>query len=409
MADVPLHVGLLAGPDTLDVYGDTLRHVCTGLIGEGVQVSIVGDAGLGLEEHFGPPVRLLTVPRTRILRPREHLGALGERLSRQGCRVLHALSESALRWLGMLRGGQSFGVVGTLSCGMERSAGMMGPAGGAVSLGAGWVEGGGGVAGWLGRLAGVDRYRQSWEGRLFVDRWVGLSSRVAQEGRERLGKDVEVVGLGTFVGEEISFGRGAVHPPGLLCTTPLVADCGVDRLVEAFGRVSAVDPRMMLFLCGEGPREGQIRRQVRELGLGERVMFTAVPVSWRDRVGAVDVFVEPGCGVQVRSDLVEAMAAGMCCVGVRGDALDVLEHGVSGQLVAAGDSFGLTDALRRIVLDERYAVGLAEGGQRRAREVGSAARTAIRLAGLYGEVARGLLQTERSGVSRVLAGGRLPD
>jgi glycosyltransferase involved in cell wall biosynthesis len=134
---------------------------------------------------------------------------------------------------------------------------------------------------------------------------------------------------------------------------------GLDVLLRAFERVPG-----RLVLAGGGTEE----RRLRELA-GERVSFLGrldrdevVPVY-----GEADVFVLPSLSEPWGMVLNEAAAAGLPLVATDGvgAARELVEDGVNGFLVPAGDEAALAEALRRLADDPDFRAAAG----RRSREL----------------------------------------
>jgi glycosyltransferase involved in cell wall biosynthesis len=123
---------------------------------------------------------------------------------------------------------------------------------------------------------------------------------------------------------------------------------GLDVLLAAFRRVPGE-----LVLVGGGSEETALRQQA-----SERVRF----VGQLDRDAVVphyataDVFVLPSRSEPWGMVLNEAAAAGLPLVATDGvgAAHELIEHGVNGFRVPAGDERALADALRRLAEDEEF-------------------------------------------------------
>lgn len=118
---------------------------------------------------------------------------------------------------------------------------------------------------------------------------------------------------------------------------------GLPVLIDALAHME--DPDVRLLLVGGGPEDERLRQQVRDLGLGDRVIFTGrVPHSDVDRYySLVDVFVYPRLNMRL-TDLVtplkplEAMAQmKMVSASDVGGHRELIEDGVTGALFKAGD------------------------------------------------------------------------
>jgi glycosyltransferase involved in cell wall biosynthesis len=128
----------------------------------------------------------------------------------------------------------------------------------------------------------------------------------------------------------------------------LDAEKGLDVLLRAFARVPGE-----LLLAGSGRDEGRLRAmapdRVRFLGPLDRDEL----VRW---YAAADAFVLPSRSEPWGMVLNEAAAAGLPLVATEeaGAARDLVENGVNGFRVPAGNEDALATALRRIAEDARF-------------------------------------------------------
>lgn len=122
---------------------------------------------------------------------------------------------------------------------------------------------------------------------------------------------------------------------------------GVDLLAAAFARIAASRPHISLEFVGTGELGPALRSILR--GLGDRVSFTGF-VQWAELPQAyhrADVLVAPsrydGWGLVVP----EGLAAGLPVISTdrTGAAIDLIEPGLNGWRVTAGDGESLTRAM----------------------------------------------------------------
>ena len=142
-------------------------------------------------------------------------------------------------------------------------------------------------------------------------------------------------------------------------------------LVRAVARACAQDSeaaaRMRLVIVGDGPQRGEVEDALRASGVADRVWLAGA----RDDVAAIlrglDCFVLPSIAEGVSNTILEAMASGLPVVatGVGGNP-ELIDEGVSGRLVPAGDD----DALAAVLLD-----CMRDGP--RAQRLGRAARLTV--------------------------------
>jgi glycosyltransferase involved in cell wall biosynthesis len=172
---------------------------------------------------------------------------------------------------------------------------------------------------------------------------------------------------------------------------------GARILATAFVRVAKDNPRSHLLLVGDGPELQATRDIVRRNGLDSRL--TAVgqvaPAEVPVYLDASDILVAPQVplpgGVEFfgsPTKLFEYMAAGKAIVASRlGQIGNVLEHGVTGWLVEAGDVGELAEALCILADAPEQRRELGARARRKAVESHSWRRNARRIAGAYSELA----------------------
>jgi len=126
----------------------------------------------------------------------------------------------------------------------------------------------------------------------------------------------------------------------------LTAQKSLERALEAVAAADGVS----LVIAGEGPDRGPLERRVADLGLGGRVSFLgALP---RERVvelfRAADATILSSSWENFPHTVVEALAVGTPVLAMEaGGVSEVVQDGVNGLLVAAGDTDALAEAVRR--------------------------------------------------------------
>ena len=113
-----------------------------------------------------------------------------------------------------------------------------------------------------------------------------------------------------------------------------------------------------------------LRAQVERLGLGERVHFAgfrADPVAIMDEL---DLLVHPADNESFGRALIEAMAAGLPVVGVRGGGVaEIVSHGETGLLAPPDDAAALATCIEQLLRDPALRARLGAAGRRRAESV----------------------------------------
>jgi glycosyltransferase involved in cell wall biosynthesis len=137
--------------------------------------------------------------------------------------------------------------------------------------------------------------------------------------------------------------------------------------LEVAAALAKVFPDGVFVIAGEGPDEAMLRGMARELGLGERVVFTGYVPDSRVVYAAADVLLMPSRFEGLPMTLLEAMSSGLPVVASRLDGIaEVVGDGVDGFLVDGGSAEGFVQCASRLLGDSAHAAA-----------VGAAAREAV--------------------------------
>lgn len=168
----------------------------------------------------------------------------------------------------------------------------------------------------------------------------------------------------------------------------LVAQKGVDVLLQAFAVVLRRCPRSRLFVVGEGDLELYLKRVARYLGILDRVSF----VPWqtgtallrlyqRAQVAVMPSYYEPFGIVAL-----EVMACSRPLVASRvGGLAELVEDGVQGYLVPVGDHLAMAGRLAELILRPGRRQEMGRAARERAAQFTWAA-TSSRTAALYDDL-----------------------
>jgi phosphatidylinositol alpha-1,6-mannosyltransferase len=147
---------------------------------------------------------------------------------------------------------------------------------------------------------------------------------------------------------------------------------GHDQLIDALPALHRDVPGARLIFVGTGDDVVRLQKKARELGVDGHVTFTGFlsDTSLREAYREAAVFAMPSRGEGFGLTYLEAMSAGLPCVGSRQDAAsEIIEDGRTGYLVDQDDVAGLADRLRRLLSDPSLRAELGAHGQERwARE-----------------------------------------
>lgn len=132
-----------------------------------------------------------------------------------------------------------------------------------------------------------------------------------------------------------------------------------DRMPEVF-------PRLRLAMIGDGPLRAEVHDFLEQAGVADQAWLPGAREDIPDCLRALDLFVLPSLAEGICNTILEAMATGLPVIATDvGGNPDLVQPGVTGTLVPAGDPGAMADALMAYPDDsERTA---REGAAARAR------------------------------------------
>ena len=155
----------------------------------------------------------------------------------------------------------------------------------------------------------------------------------------------------------------------------------VERLTAPIGRP------LRLILVGDGSQRAHLEALVRELGIGERVVFAGQRGDVPGVLRAMDVFVSPSLNEGISNTVLEAMATGLPVVATRvGGNPEVVTEGVTGRLLDAQEPRELATAIADIVRSDSVRESMATASRRHALERFGLDGMVARYDALYSEV-----------------------
>jgi glycosyltransferase involved in cell wall biosynthesis len=144
---------------------------------------------------------------------------------------------------------------------------------------------------------------------------------------------------------------------------------GIFDLLEALAALRPAVPDVRLVCAGDGDRIA-VARYAERLGIADAVKFTGWvgPSGKRALFESAAVFAMPSYDAALPVSLLEAMAAGVPVVASAvGGIPEVVVDGVSGFLVAPGDSGSLSRLLRKLLIDPALGARLGAAARESAR------------------------------------------
>jgi glycosyltransferase involved in cell wall biosynthesis len=164
--------------------------------------------------------------------------------------------------------------------------------------------------------------------------------------------------------------KWGMSAPVVLFVGRLVAEKGVEFLIQAFHEVVKKIPDAKLVIVGGGPKENELkslqrRLQTKNVFFVERVENRLMPNIY---VGC-NVLVVPSLREPFGNVVLEAMASGRPVIGSYvGGMKDTIVHGETGYHVPPGNTKMLSDFLLEILSDESLSVKLGKNARKRVLE-----------------------------------------
>lgn len=176
-------------------------------------------------------------------------------------------------------------------------------------------------------------------------------------------------------------------PPGVPVVTIVAAlrpGKGHALAIAAWPRVLRRTPEARLLVVGSGALEPPLRRQVAELRLERRVIFTGMRTDVPQILRGTSVVLLPSMSEALPTTLIEAAAAGrpVVATSVGGVPEIVVDH-ETGVLVPAGDGDALTEAVSGLLTDGPTRAALGANARLRAERLFGMRLWAERLRALY--------------------------
>lgn len=170
----------------------------------------------------------------------------------------------------------------------------------------------------------------------------------------------------------------------------LSAQKQMDHLVGVFGELAPAHPDVDLWIWGEGERQAELERQVRDAGLAHRVFLPGrTDAPWAE-MAASEMLVLSSAYEGFPNVMLEAMALGLPCVAYDcpSGPRELSEQGEAAVLVPLNDRARLRDEIARLLDD-------ADARQRLGARAAASVRQRYRLASILAEWDRLILAARR--------------
>lgn len=177
---------------------------------------------------------------------------------------------------------------------------------------------------------------------------------------------LEVVVLPTLLDAAVLPAPRTAWPPLLLWHDELTLRADPHTALEAFALLRAASPEARLLLVGTGPLAASVQQWAAELDVAQAVAYRPALTTAQRRaaLAAAGIFWRTAQEDNLPQVLLEAAAAGAAIVATRaGAAPELIDDGVDGLLVAAGDAAALAQATARVLARPFLAASLADNAR----------------------------------------------
>ncbi|MCF6218071.1 MAG: glycosyltransferase family 4 protein [Gammaproteobacteria bacterium] len=171
------------------------------------------------------------------------------------------------------------------------------------------------------------------------------------------------------------------------CFGRLSPEKGQEVLLEAFARVTPKHSKVKVMLVGDGQEGVSLKALAERLGISNQVVFCGYQRAMQDYYEAVDIVVMPSHSEGLPNVVLEAQAARKPVIvtdvgGVR----EIVEDGVNGRVVPAGDRLALAEAISAVVSSRQLCAQYAKKGYEMLYPKFSPAQRAKKITTLYQEL-----------------------
>lgn len=178
----------------------------------------------------------------------------------------------------------------------------------------------------------------------------------------------------------------------ILCASRLSRRKGFNYAIDAFAKIYKKYPNLRLTIAGgEGNAEGELKQQVKDFGIEDKVYFTGLVDPNTEFVHhhrASDVFVLPSDNEGMSNNMLEAMASGMPIIMTpTGGADELINEGVNGFIVKFRDGADIAEKLEKLINNPELTKSMGEESRKIAEKM-SWKNVAREYFEVYGKVAK---------------------
>jgi glycosyltransferase involved in cell wall biosynthesis len=140
-------------------------------------------------------------------------------------------------------------------------------------------------------------------------------------------------------------------------------------LLEVLPEITQKFPEVQVLFLGKGPLEEEIKQNVSDSGLGDKIIFAGFRQDLEHILPCLNLVVHPATMEGLGVSLLQAAAAGVPVVAFAcGGIPEIVWNGYNGFTVKPGDVNGLKNALCTILKDDKLAISMGNNGRRLVKE-----------------------------------------
>lgn len=153
------------------------------------------------------------------------------------------------------------------------------------------------------------------------------------------------------------------NPSKVVSVGRLTAQKNQKMLINAFSKVVEENPEAFLEIYGSGEMEGELKRQIKELNLIEKVFLRGNVDDVHFRIKDSAVFCLSSDYEGLSNALLEALAMGIPCVSTNcAGADEYITNGENGFIVSTGDEEGIAKSISTLLNDASMRKAFSERG-----------------------------------------------
>jgi glycosyltransferase involved in cell wall biosynthesis len=213
---------------------------------------------------------------------------------------------------------------------------------------------------------------------------VSVSREVARSVKAVYGVDSEVIYNGVEIEEFSNNLKRESDFVNILNIASFKREKNISLLIDAFSGAIAQEKKIKLILVGDGAQKNLLEQQIQKKGIREWVTL----LGWRSDIPEIlancDIFLLTSDSEGFPMVLVEAMASGKPVTATSvGGVPEIVENGVTGFLVAPGDSHALSEAILKLARDDKLREGMGKRGREKAEKEFNMRTVALKYERLY--------------------------